>query len=83
MREDVYIIDEYNEIQDKQEFLDWTFTKEGLSHKEYYNSLEYDGHYIHYDDKQTTEKWMSLGYNPEYGEFFNDDLRFSTCQNFS
>lgn len=83
MREDVYIIDEYNEIQDKQEFLDWVFTKEGLSHKEYYNSPEYNDRYIYCDDKQTIEKWTSLGYEPEYGEFFNDGLRFSTCQNFS
>lgn len=83
MQENVYIIDEYGEVQDKQEFLDWAFTKKGLSHREYYNDPKNNDHYIYYDDKQTMEKWMSLGYNPEYGEFFNDDLRFSTCQNFS
>jgi len=83
MQENVYIVDEYGEIQNKQEFLDWVFTKEGLSHKEYYNSSEYNGRYIHRDDKQTIEKWTSLGYEPEYGEFFADGLRFSTFQNFS
>ena len=83
MQENVYIIDEYGEVQDKQEFLNWSFTKKGLSHREYYNDPKNNDHYIYYDDKQTMEKWMSLGYNPEYGEFFNDGLRFSTRQNFS
>lgn len=82
MQENVYIVDEYGKVQNKEEFLEWSFNKEGISHKEYYNNPE-NKDFFYREDQRIIEKWTSLGYNPEYGEFFSDGLRFSTCQEFS
>lgn len=81
-REDIYIIDEYGEIQNKSEFLEWAFNKQGLSHKEYQENPKYDSGSYWGEDPKVTEKWINLGFFPEYGEFFADGLRFSTCQEF-
>lgn len=83
MREDVYVIDEYGEIQDKTEFLNYAFNKEGIDGKEYYTNPKYDSGTYWGEDKETLAKYKELGFTPEYGEFYSDGLRFSTSINFS
>lgn len=83
MREDIIIYDEYEEIQDKQEFLDYAFNKEGIDCKEYYTNPKYKARTCWEDSNETLRKFISLGFNPEFGEFYSDGLRFSTSINFS
>lgn len=83
MREDVYVIDEYGEIQDKTEFLNYSFNKEGIDNKEYYTNPEYSrGDSYYRDSKEVLDKFKDLGFNPKYGEFYSDGLRFSTSIEF-
>lgn len=79
MRDDIIIYDEYEEVQDKQKFLDFAFNKEGIDCKEYYTNPEYNA--VHYYPSRDT-RFIELGFKPEYGEFYSDGLRFSTSINF-
>lgn len=82
-RDDIVIYDEYNEEISADEFLEMAFNwnaEDGLTHKKSYKN---DPHgYIFHDDKRIIEKWKSLGFEPEYSEFFSDGLRFATYQEF-
>ena len=96
MRDDVVIMDEYDEVQDKQEFLDMAFSwgqPDGLTAKEYQENPKYDaGEFrnYHYSEKhqrwmhsERDEMWFDLGYIVEYYDFESDGLRFSTSVSFS
>ena len=85
MREDVEITDEYGEVQDAAEFLEMAFNwcKDGLDGKEYQTNPKYDAGTYWGEDPKTLEKWNSLGYYPEYYDFYSDGLRFSTSVSFS
>ena len=84
MREDVYIVDEYKEIQDKQEFLDMAFNwcLDGLDSKEYQENPKYEASMYYGLDVQTRKKWESLGFKVEYFDFYSDGLKFSTSISF-
>ena len=83
LREDVIIFDEYNEILNNQKFLDMAFSWDGIDCKEYYTNPIYESGTPYYDDFRVVQKWTTLGYKPQYGEFYSDNLRFSTSQEFS
>lgn len=82
MRPDVEIYDEYGEIQNKKEFLNFAFTKEGIDCKEYYTNPKYQAGCWYRDPEESNRKFKSLGFNPRYGEFYSDGLRFSTSIDF-
>ena len=84
MREDVVITDEYDEVQDPAEFLEMTFNwcKDGLDGKEYQTNPKYNASPC-YPDTERNNFWRSLGYEPEYYDFYSDGLRFSTSVVFS
>lgn len=86
MREDVEITDEYDEVQDPAEFLEMAFTwcKDGLDGKEYQTNPKYaSSRGTYYPDHERNNFWRSLGYEPEYYDFYSDGLRFSTSVSFS
>lgn len=82
MRDDVKIYDEYGDLQDKTRFLTFAFNKEGIDGKEYYTNPEYNATYYLYESEKDLKKYTSLGFKPEYGEFYSDGLRFSTSIEF-
>ena len=82
MREDVYVIDGHGKVQDKTEFLNYAFNKEGIDGKEYYTNPKYDSGTYWGEDKETLAKYKELGFTPEYGEFYSDGLRFATSIDF-
>ena len=82
-RKDVIIYDEYGEVQDKEDFLNWVFNKEGIDGKEYYTNPKYNAHSYWGDSEEAIRRFKILGFKPEYGEFYSDGLRFSTSINFS
>ena len=82
MREDVEIYDEYGDIEDKEEFLNYAFHKEGMDGKEYYTK-NYDKTQWYHESTEALKPYVTLGFYPEYGEFYSDGLRFSTSINFS
>lgn len=67
------IVNEYDEEQDPEEFLEWAFTKEGWTYNE-----EYVKHF--YDDKGKPRPFTA---SPEYYDIEIDGLRVSNCTNFS
>lgn len=80
-RNDVIIYNEYGEQQDKQEFWNMALTWDGIGNKEYYKQHK-DEYY--FDDNETiiSEIINKYNINPEYGEFYNDGLRFSIYDDF-
>lgn len=83
MREDVVVYDEYDEQQDKQEFLDMAFNWKGTNCKEYYSNPDNYSPYSNLMDERTMRMFRREGVDPEYHEFYNDGLRFSTSLIFS
>lgn len=83
MRPDIEIYDEDGELQDKKEFLDFAFNKEGIDGKEYQTNPKYNAGIYWRESAESLRKFTSLGFKPEYGEFYSDGLRFSTSINFS
>lgn len=83
MRSDVLIYDEYGKLQDKQEFLEMAFNWKGTNCKEYYSKPENYSEFANLMDQRTIRKFNREGFNPEYHEFYNDGLRFSTSLWFS
>lgn len=85
MREDVIVYDEYDELQDKEEFLEMAFTwcqPDGLTSKEYQENPKYNtGKYYPIDEREL-KKWESFGVKVDYYDFESDGLRFSTSINF-
>lgn len=82
LRKDVEIYDEYGELQDKDEFLRYAINKEGIDCKDYYTDPKYKSTYWGCDNEESLRKFKSLGFYPEYGEFYSDGLRFSTSITF-
>lgn len=74
MREDVQIYDEYGDKQDKKEFLNFAFNKEGLDGTTYY--AEHPAETIYHSEEESM--FRNLGYTVECYDFYSDGLRFST-----
>jgi hypothetical protein len=82
MREDVEITDEYDEVQNSEEFLKMAFNWciDGLDSKKYQTDPKYaKDRGVYYPDTERNNFWRGLGYNPEYYNFYSDGLRFSTA----
>lgn len=87
-QDNVLIYDEYGELQDKKEFLEYAFNKDGWDSEAYHkweheqyperkNFWNYKTYYV--------EFLISLGYkmNEGYNDFYSDGLRFATYTEFS
>lgn len=75
--DDVYVLyDEYNKIQDKQEFLDKALNTQGWDDESYFNEHP-EGHRYYDMDRYTM--LSKAGYDVEYGhgDFYSDGLRFA------
>ena len=85
MRDDIVVIDEYDEIQDKKEFLEMAFNWEPNG----WDSLKYNAKYpdkYHYSFSKEQEIYKELGYMFCTGyqtDFFNDGVRWTIFNNFS
>lgn len=77
MREDVIIVNEYEEVQDKKGFLDMAFSWDGIDGEEYYDMNPRIK--AHFND---TDIISRAGYKPRYCDFINDGLLFSTSLKF-
>jgi hypothetical protein len=75
------IYDEYGEQQDKQEFWNMALTWDGIGNKEYCKQHN-DEYYFGDDETIISEIINKYNINPEYGEFYNDGLRFSIYNDF-
>ena len=77
------LVDEYGDIQNKEEFLEWAFNKEGLDSESYDKKYNGEGRY---PETKRQELWKKLGFtfNSIYQhDFYSDGLRFSTSVEFS
>lgn len=85
MQDDVVVIDEYYEVQDKAEFLEMAFNWD----VDGWDSLTYNAEHPYsyrYDFYKEQEKYKKLGYTFSTGyqtDFFNDGLRWSIWDEFS
>lgn len=83
-REDVLIYDEYDELQDKEEFWKMALTLEGSDHKEYEKKHpEHARYYSHEND--LTRLLERDGYTFTTftkSEFYSDGLRFASSTDF-
>lgn len=83
MRPENILVDEYGEIQDKKEFLDWAFNKDGLDSESYAEKYNDESRY---PEIERQKMWKELGFtfNSIYQhDFYSDGLRFSTSVEFS
>lgn len=86
MRNDVLVYDEYDELQNKEEFLNMAFDwgqPNGLTSKEYQENPKYNAGRYYPIDERDAKKWKDFGVKVEYYDFESDGLRFSTSINFS
>lgn len=77
------LVDEYGDIQDKEEFLEWAFNKEGLDSESYAEKYNNESRY---PETERQKMWKDLGFtfNSIYQhDFYSDGLRFSTSVEFS
>ena len=83
MQSDIEIYDEYGEKQDKKEFLDFAFNKEGLNSKSYYE--KYQERPVLISKSELINMLISEGYDIQYPyhDFESDGLRFATSNDFS
>lgn len=83
-QEGMVITDEYGRMYKPDEFLEMAFNwcADGLDAKEYYTNPNYKAGYYYPDSPKTLEKWRSLGFKPEYQNFYSDGLVFSTSVSF-
>ncbi len=82
MQDDIVVIDEYYEVQDKAEFLEMAFSW----YPDGYDSCSYNNETKLYDFSKDQEKYKELGYTFSTGyqtDFFNDGLRWTIHENFS
>lgn len=82
MKDDIVVIDEYNEVQDKVEFLEMAFSW----YPDGYDSHSYNSETKLYDFSKDQEKYKSLGFEFQSAydtDFFNDGLRWTIHENFS
>ena len=82
-QEGMVINDEYGRMYKPDEFWEMAFNwcVDGLDAKEYYTNPNYKAGYYHPDSNKTLEKWRSLGFKPEYHNFYSDEMVFSTSVN--
>lgn len=83
MRPGNILVDEYGDIQDKEEFLEWAFNKEGLDSESYAEKYNDEPRY---PETERQKMWKDLGFtfNSIYQhDFYSDGLRFSTSVEFS
>ena len=83
-QEGTVITDDYGKTYEPDEFLAMAFNwcVDGLDAKEYHTNPKYEAGTYYPDNPKTMEKWRSLGFNPEYYNFYSDGLVFSTSVNF-
>lgn len=82
MQDDIIVFNEYDEVQDKEEFLDFAFNKDGVDS----STCRDDDVGCRYDMSESQKMWKELGYKFEDNcsfDFYNDGLRFSTSTAFS
>lgn len=82
MRDDIVVINEYNEVQDKKEFLEMAFSW----YPDGYDSRSYDRESRLYNFSKDQEKYKSLGFEFQSAydtDFINDGLRWTILGNFS
>lgn len=82
MRDDIVVIDQYNVIQDKKEFLEMAFSW----YPDGYDSRSYNSESKLYDFSKDQEKYKSLGFEFQSvydTDFINDDLCWTIHENFS
>ena len=75
--DDEYVLyNEYNEIQDKKEFLDMSLNSQGWDDESYFK--EHPEEHRYYDMDRFT-MLSKAGYDVEYGrgDFYSDGLRFA------
>jgi hypothetical protein len=86
MRPENILVDEYGDIQDKEEFLDWAFNKDGLDSESYAEKYKDESRHSEYPETERQKMWKDLGFtfNSIYQhDFYSDGLRFSTSVEFS
>ena len=83
-QEGMVITDDYGKTYEPDEFLTMAFNwcVDGLDNKEYHTNPKYEAGSYYPDNPKVIEKWRSLGFNPEYYNFYSDGLVFSTSMNF-
>lgn len=82
-REDVILYDEYNEIQDKEEFLDMAFNCEGFDAKYYEEKHPKEGKYICGSEFIDTLKDAGYKFGSNTNQdFYSDGLRFASTTDF-
>lgn len=81
MREGHVLVDEYGEVQDKEEFLKWAFEKEGLDSITYREKQPEEK--VYYNERQKIWRELGFKFNDWYQfDFESDGLRFSTSIDF-
>lgn len=94
MREDVQVIDEYGEIQNKEGFLDEAFNWTTWGDKEAFDGKTYEeeqiakgepSSYLPKSNSEYNNALRACGFDVEwpYTDFYSDGLRFSTSNEFS
>ena len=83
-QEGMVITDDYCKTYEPDEFMAMAFNwcVDGLDAKEYYTCPRYGAYWCYPDDPKIIARWKSLGFNPEYYNFYSDGLVFSTSVNF-
>ena len=81
MRDDIIVIDEYGEVQDKKEFLDMAFNwfPDGLD-----SSTSCSNNSWHFTKEQEPFKELGFSFSNDFqSDFISDGLRFSIFDDFS
>ena len=83
-QEGIVITDDYGKTYEPDEFLAMAFNwcVDGLDNKEYHTNPKYEAGSYYPDNPKVIEKWRSLGFKPEYYNFYSDGLVFATSVNF-
>ena len=83
-KDNVEIFDEYNEKQDKEEFLEFAFNKEGIDSKTYYEKHSKECSYNCSSELITLLEKEGIDFiSNSRSDFYSDGLRFATCTEFS
>lgn len=83
-KDNVEIFDEYNEKQDKEEFLGFAFNKEGIDSKTYYEKYPKERSYSCSSELITLLEKEGIDFiSNSRSDFYSDGLRFATCTEFS
>lgn len=85
MQDEYVIVNEYDEVIDKNDFLDMAFNWETDGYDSVRYNLEKESGY-RFDETKHQEIFKELGYKFNYiwqSDFYSDGLRFSTLDSFS